>query len=295
MTRRDTLKILFGAALAVAAPMPSFASYRVEDVANSETEYIFDQVMKEIRDKKWNALPIGLLMANIGKLFIGTPYKGGTLESPETERCMLNLTGLDCVTLYENVLCMARIAKKEQFGLPEMFKELQFVRYQNGHMTDYASRLHYTTEWIADNRKKGTIRDLTAELNAVEKFFDLRFMSQHPQYYAALKANPALVDKIASNEEVARRQPMSIVQGEKAVKNAQKSLADGDIIAIISSVEGLDYAHTGLIAKEKGKVRFLHASSKSGKVILDKDVLSYLRAQKNSKAFTAVRPLEPNT
>ena len=69
--------------------------------------------------EKWNALPIGELIGKIAMELKDTPYVGFTLEvSKDVEACVVNLKGLDCVTFFEDSLCMARMIKRGK-GSPE--------------------------------------------------------------------------------------------------------------------------------------------------------------------------------
>ncbi|UCC41535.1 MAG: DUF1460 domain-containing protein, partial [Candidatus Aminicenantes bacterium] len=74
-------------------------------------------------------------MGNIGKLLIGTKYVGGTLEGEGPEICRIDLTGLDCVTFFENVLCIARIIKKRKTTFDDFKAEVTYTRYRGGMLT----------------------------------------------------------------------------------------------------------------------------------------------------------------
>lgn len=57
---------------------------------------------------------------------------------------------------------------KDQQSTFESFTEnLETVRYRNGSLDGYPSRLHYFTEWIRNNEKKGLVKDIAAELGGV--------------------------------------------------------------------------------------------------------------------------------
>lgn len=48
-------------------------------------------------------------VAEMGRQFLDTPYKGGTLEG-ENEMLRINLDGMDCTTFIENVMALALTA-----------------------------------------------------------------------------------------------------------------------------------------------------------------------------------------
>ena len=128
------------------------------------SRYIYSQSVRRSHIDGWDKLPIGSLMGRIGELFIGTPYVGGTLEGDGPETCRIDLTGLDCVTFFENVLCISRVVKKKNTSWEDLVKEITFTRYRSGALGDYTTRLHYTSEWIEDNVTKKIVKDVDIEL-----------------------------------------------------------------------------------------------------------------------------------
>ena len=163
------------------------------------TGYIFDHLIEEMIKRDYHTLPIGECMGKIGSMMIGTRYVGGTLELMP-ERCIMDLTGLDCVTFFENTLNIARTAKIKNNGLTQsansitfrdVLDQIEFTRYRDGNLEGYTSRLHYTSEWILDNVKKGVIKDLTKELGGKPFNVKVSFMSENPQYYPQLTAQPS--------------------------------------------------------------------------------------------------------
>ena len=74
---------------------------------------IFDRILAKALKNKWETLPIGQTMGHVAMEFLGTPYVGFTLElSKDREICSANLTGLDCVTFFEDTLDFSRMLKK---------------------------------------------------------------------------------------------------------------------------------------------------------------------------------------
>lgn len=67
----------------------------------------------------------------------------------------MNLTGLDCVTFFENVLDMARIFRQGKYEFDDLLAAVTHTRYRGGKLDGYLSRLHYTADWIHDNVAKG--------------------------------------------------------------------------------------------------------------------------------------------
>lgn len=258
----------------------------------AETREVFSRIIQKALKEGWASLPIGECMGKIATLFIGTDYVGGTLEGKGPEICRVDLTGLDCVTFFENVLCMARILKKAKTSFDDFLAELTYTRYRKGILTDYTSRLHYTSDWIHDNEEKKVVKNLTKELGGKNYSVRVSFMSGNPGYYPALREFPEFIETIAEIEkEINKRKHWYIPR--KGIKSVQRRLRTGDIIAVATNKEGLDYSHTGLVFRdEKNKIRFLHASSAKKKVLLDTQLYKYIKSVETHIGITVARPLE---
>lgn len=259
-----------------------------------KTREVFSRIIRKALKEDWASLPIGECMGEIATLFIGTDYVGGTLEGKGPEICRVDLTGLDCVTLFENVLCLARILKKGKTSFEDFLAELTFTRYRKGILTDYTSRLHYTSDWIQDNEEKRVVKNITPELGGEDLPVRVSFMSENPIYYQALREFPEFIETIIEIEkEINKRKHWFIPRRE--IRSIQKNLQTGDIIAVATDKEGLDYSHTGLIFRdERNKIRFLHASSTKKKVLLDAPLHKYIKSVKTHTGITVARPLEVN-
>jgi hypothetical protein len=193
---------------------------------------------------------------------------------------------------FENMLCISRILKQDKTSFDDFKAELTFTRYREGVLTDYTSRLHYTSDWIYDNEKKKVVRNITKEIGGEELPLKVSFMSKNPNYYQALKEFPEFIKKIAMTEkEINKRKHWYIPQ--RKIKDAQKHIQTGDIIAFATDEEGLDYGHTGLANRdERGKIRLLHASQLKKKVILDTELHEYTQSIEAHTGITLARPLD---
>jgi N-acetylmuramoyl-L-alanine amidase-like len=137
MTRREFVRC---AALGTLGIFASSAVARAAGWAQEQMHYfkgqdIFTRIVDKARSEKWRALRIGELIGKIAMELKETPYVGFTLEvSKDMERCVVNLTGLDCVTFFEDSLCMARMIKRGKHSPEDLIKEVQFTRYRGGKM-----------------------------------------------------------------------------------------------------------------------------------------------------------------
>ena len=94
-------------------------------------------------------------------LLEGTTYTAGTLDRDSVENLQPYLQETDCTTFVETVLALARTAVKKQSTWDEYCRQLTALRYRNGKIDGYLSRLHYFSDWIANNEQKGFVTDIT--------------------------------------------------------------------------------------------------------------------------------------
>jgi cell wall-associated NlpC family hydrolase len=244
----------------------------------------------------WNKLPIGDLMDRIGRSFIGTDYIAGSLEAAGEEHLIINVDKFDCTTFVENVLAFARYIKKGNPSADSFASELRQIRYRNGIINQYPSRLHYFSDWIYDNIKKHLIKDVTDSLGGEKIKFSLSFMSTHPEFYKKLMENPSFIPVIKKQEEDINRRLYFYIPAGK-VAEVEKDIRPGDILAFTSSVDGLDINHVGLavIGKDK-RIHLLHAPLINSKVqITELPIAVYIKKIKKDTGIIISRPLEPKS
>ncbi|MCX7936457.1 MAG: DUF1460 domain-containing protein [Bacteroidota bacterium] len=245
-----------------------------------------------IAKQRWTEKPFGALVALVAQLFLGKPYRAGTLDSLQEETCYFTSDAFDCVTLTESALALARIARSGRCNYGEFMRQLEFIRYRRGKLDGYLSRLHYTTDWIRDNSAKHVIEDMTASMGGRSFKKRIDFMSTNPALYPQLRDSAALVPKIAAIERRLSRQPLRILPLAE-INRVLANIQSGDIIAIATSKPGLDYAHIGIALRSGGKIHLIHASSKSGTVTLEQNLEQYLRSYPNATGISVLRPLDP--
>lgn len=255
-------------------------------------ETVFAEIINKAEKNNWRKLSIGDLTANIGKHFLGYPYESGTLEvNGENEEIVVNLTEFDCVTFMETSVALARIIKKEKLTLDDFVKELTLIRYRNGKISDYTSRLHYTSDWITDNSKKGIIMDVSQSFGGKPISFNVYYMSENSEQYPVLRKVPKMIGEIEVYEEHIRKRTYYYIPNDN-IYQIQNKLQNGDIFAIVTNKPGLDYSHVGLITVENGSVSLLHASSKNKKVVLESNILKYFSENPNNLGVSILRPQE---
>jgi hypothetical protein len=291
-------RLLALTALVVAASgQVACATAENADAVPDATQPQVERLLQLAADEGWGGLPIGERVARFGVALEGSPYVDGSLEGPGPEQCRITMDGFDCVTFMEVCLNLARVsggAPDPVPGMVELRDAVTFTRYRGGTLDGYTSRLHYSAEWIADNETKDVLEDVTLALGGLVCEMRLDFMSKHPNYYAVLENNPALVDSMRTIEERINRVPRACI-AKADVAAAEEQFRTGDLILITTSVEGLDYSHTGMILRDADDVpRFLHASSRNERVILDGRLSEYLETgPKSNTGISVLRPIEP--
>jgi hypothetical protein len=238
--------------------------------------------------------PITDIVADIGKTFIGTKYIAHTLEDKGEEQLVINLSGLDCTTFVENTLVFARLIKTGKTSFKDYENELQKIRYRNGVINGYPSRLHYFTDWIYDNIKKGIISDITELVGGKQYKFRLNFMSTHPESYPQLKGHPEFVREIRQKEAEISRRNYFYVPKER-VGFVENQIGNGDIIAFTTSIPGLDISHVGIAVRmEDNRIHLLHAPSAGSDVQITEEPLSaYINKIKKDTGIMVLKPLDP--
>lgn len=230
------------------------------------------------------------LIEFVGRQFVDTPYKGGTLEgSPEV--LTVNLDEFDCTTFVETVTAFALTVDNHKNSWQDFIENLQTLRYRNGQPEGYASRLHYFSDWIVTNTHRGLIREVSDRIpQSDSQIKTLDYMSKHRSAYPAL-SDDAEFDKIKNMEVGYRSHRFPYIKSARlSTKQTIKSLKGGDIVALTSKVDGLDVGHVGIIVVVNDQPYLLHASSKEGKVVVDKlPLVEYMRKAHNLTGIRVIR------
>lgn len=244
--------------------------------------------------------PAGALVARAGRLFLETPYEAHTLEREE-EVLVVNLRGVDCTTYAEYCLAIARTVRAESPSFDRFVDELQGIRYRDGKLDGYPSRLHYFCDWIRNNAEKGVISECAADLGGIPLGKTINFMSTHPQSYSRLEQDPGLVERIREQEVAINGREMVYipeamlegVEGNPVERNpVERNLVEGDIVGITTDIEGLAVMHVGILLREEGRIHLMHASSTAGRVVISEEPLSgYLKKSERATGIMVARPL----
>lgn len=236
------------------------------------------------------------VVSYFAKKFVGIPYVANTLEVNDEEQLVVNLRQMDCTTYVETVVSLALCVQNGQFTYQDYINALRNLRYRNGVIDGYGSRLHYFSDWIDNNENMGFVKEVQSPnppFSAIQ-VLNLDFMSKHPHSYKALRISPYLVEEIRETEINLNGKKMNYIPKSSLANTSllRKVIRNGDILAVVTNVKGLDIAHLGIALWRKDGLHMLHASSKQGRVVEDNNTLrTYLNG---NKSFLGIRVLRLN-
>ena len=145
-------------------------------------------------------------------------------------------------------------------------------------MKGYVSRNHYFSQWIESNVKLGLISERmgTKDDNyfpfTATQHINVHYMSQHPDLYPMLKGKQDDIARIRRYEEEINGTAVRYIPSRLLGRDRKtlRCVEDGDILALVTSRDGLDISHVGIAEwGSDGKLHLLNASSIYKKVVLD--------------------------
>lgn len=256
------------------------ARFTQKDVEN------FQEVMNLLAPDR--DLPMSELVIKVAKHFLGTPYVAGTLEI-EPERLTVNTRETDCILFVEMCLAMSLTVKEAEPTFEKYVDNLRQLRYRNGKVDGYASRLHYTSEWIIQGETRGLFQEVSRQCGGSVLDQKFNFMSTHPASYKQLKDNPKAVAKIRIAEQNLETWDYWYIP-KADLPECIKNIKTGDIIGFNSSTPGLDIAHVAYAYWEGDTLTFIHASYTEKKVVINKTPLvPYTNGIKGHNGLRVIR------
>jgi hypothetical protein len=276
---------------AACAGQPEPQTSQLAPPADRDAE-IFAATIARAQRERLDTLPIGEVVARVGSWFVGAPYTPATLEAEGAEHLVVNLREFDCVTYVESMLALARVIRARQTGFDDYRNALRTIRYRAGRLDTYPSRLHYFSEWIADNQHKGVVDDHTKLLGGVVDAEPIDFMTRHRKAYRQL-ADEAFFQAVRERELQLSKKPRYMIP-ESNIETVAPRIRNGDVIAATSSIKGLDVAHTGLAFWKGGTLHMMHAPLIGDSVEISENPLServiFIERQ---DGIMVARPREP--
>ncbi len=232
------------------------------------------------------------LVAFYAQQLLGTPYVAHTLEG-DTEMLTINIHQLDCTTFIETLYALSRTTMTGRYSWRDYASHLENLRYRNGEMSDYSSRLHYISEWIVNNHSRGNLVEVTPDIPTADYLVkNINFMSTHKDSYTSLKNDAEMVEKIKGFEAGYRNHRMPYIKKQWLKnKDVKAALKTGDFVGLVTNAQGLDISHLGIIYKDKqGEIHLLDASMIGKKVMLETpSMYDMLRNRKSNLGIRVFR------
>lgn len=289
--RRVFISLLILALAPVAAPA---AGLPLEKTFIGQQK--FQQLMTRGYREGWAKLPLGERVNKFALALRGTPYVNYTLELHDRiEAPSVNMNGMDCWTLFEIALGMARLVALHPppYSPQEMLRLIEMDRYRDGRCTGrFDSRLHHLEDWIRDNERRGLVKDITPSLGGKKLHRRMAYMGKKPHLYRQLRADPSMVPEFIRIENELSRRGITYIP-KSQVPRIESKLRNGDIISIVTTWHETYTSHVGVASRDKnGVLRFLHASKNHRKVVLDDRLSDYLKKFSKHAGIFVARPLE---
>ena len=257
-------------------------------ITSQEDRAICETLLKSARERRDEGKPFSELVLAAGRHFLDTPYEPDTLEGGGPEEVIVNLRAFDCVTFVENAVVLAGLIHSGKTAFADFAAALEQIRYRRGRCAGYASRLHYFTDWIYDNGRKGLVRDITREIGGIPFRKTFHWLTDRREDHPGLK-DPIAFRRLRIIEGTCSRRPLFFIP-KASLEAAVDRMTDGDIIAMTTDERGLDVSHTGLSVRIGGQLHFLHASSAAGRVVLSEITLNrYLLARRSRTGIIVCR------
>ncbi len=251
----------------------------------------FYSIAGKLNEASIESKGISELFIDAAKAFLSTPYVSNTLEVNDAEKLVVNLQGVDCVTLLEYSLAIALSTKKGNGSFEDFARFLICNRYRGGIIDGYPSRLHYFTEWLFEKQEAGLIEMLNNLRGSKPHNTKVGFMTLRHHLYKQLK-NEAYLQEMAKIEANISAIKMNFIPKEN-LRSVEHLIKDGDMIAFATSIEGLDVSHTGIALQQSGRLFLLHASTKSNQVeISPVPLVEYIKPSRNVKGILVGRLLD---
>jgi len=249
---------------------------------------IFEDYKRE--HLEYRDLPINELLVLTAKYFIGKPYAAHTLEGSEKEKLTVNLREFDCTTFVESCLALAQTIKSKDDTFSGFCSHLKNIRYRNGTIEDYSSRLHYVSDWMHEHEKDKVMRNVSKEMGGYLDTKKITFMSSNLNLYPHLLNNKELQKKVKIIEEKLNKRGGYYVLSKEKIHTAVSTMKNGDLVIFSTSISNLDFTHMGIISKVGGDTRFIHASSTAKKVITEnKSLQEYCNNSKRCNGIVILR------
>lgn len=256
--------------------------YTQDDIA------IFDRYVQYIEPHR--SKPMEEVLQATAEFFLGSPYVANTLETAADETLIVNLREFDCTTFVENVIALSFVARNDELSFEAFVDELRKIRYRNGIIDDYSSRLHYTCDWVFENQQRGIVENISRQLGGIKDGREIHFMTSHREAYRQLSSDERMLRKMLLHEKVINDRGGFYYLPKEQISSQANAILNMAMIAFVTSIDGLDVSHVAFAYRQNEKLTFIHASSAAEKVIIQSATLSeYCASQKLCKGLMVMK------
>jgi hypothetical protein len=274
--------------------------YQVLNLQNTLKPYLFlcfgflqidcqhaeNQVIRSHPNQKTVQKRVSEDLVAIGKRYLGRPYRADMLnQNWHNEQLVIDTMRLDCWTFTEYCLAQAMVGDGA-----EISAQVAQLRYRNGEIDGYGSRIHYFSEWAAQAVKNGYLTDITADLGGKLVKKPIHFITSHLDKYPLCAFGKVRETVAASEIAITALERYAIPKTQ--VNAIESQIHSGDIIGITTGIAGLDFVHQGIAVRRDGKLYLMHASSEFKKVMISHETLAaYLAKNKQQTGIVVLRPV----
>ncbi len=278
---------------------------------------IFKSLLTRAKQENWEQLELGTLTQVVGQSFLGREYKANLLDRAPSlanghETLLASLQQFDCVLFVETVLALAQTIRQPDLSEAQaeqlFFSALQQHRYRHGQLDDYCSRLHYFSDWILDNQRRGLVQEMGRSLDGKPLVRSLSFMSQNWNKYPVLVAHPKFKKCIANVEAEVSSKDVFYIPTQQ-ISQYYSKVQPGDVIGVVTNIEELDVTHSGFVYQPPSqqinqrlnqrlnspstpqipKTGLMHASLRSG-IKISPDLARYVAGVDGAIGIVIARP-----
>ena len=235
----------------------------------------------------FGALTVRAAQAALGRPYADPPSGAGA------EVVSLNVDAFECVSFVESSLAVARCVWLQTPTATCFSQEIATIRYRDGRIDGFASRLHYFEDWLGDNARRGHMTLMAKDLGGEIITRHTAYLTDHPAAFPALK-DPETFRRISAMEHRLSTTPTPIVMREM-IGAVEPRLLDGDIIAVTTRRSNILVRHAGLVQLGANhEVHMLHASSAHHRVTRTKETLAeYVNRRPEREGILVARPTAP--
>ncbi len=227
--------------------------------------------------------------------FEGVKYGSGA-KGCSADQLLINTASFDCVTFIENFLAMAFTTyelRNNPFAFEdEIFKTfskyLMIIRYYENQPTEsWENRINYYTEQLFKLTDLGLLIHIGENSGAKLYTKKINYISSNKYKFPGIKN----WKKLKQTEKKLTERPKFYFPLDEIEKCYKPIAQEGDIVALTTTIDGLEVSHTGIITLKNGRLFFSHASQKHKKLIMEEDFLEYLDTRSTITGIMIFRPV----